>query len=54
MLVKKAREYFKDEWVMEQERELRDLQKREDSAKDEGMKRALHYMMEMTVEAPKA
>ena len=29
MLAKKAREYFDDEWVMEKEKELRDLQERE-------------------------
>ena len=53
ILEKKAREYFNDEWVMEKEKELRELQKKEDAAKDEQVKRALHYMMEVTVEALK-
>ena len=53
ILEKKAREYFNDEWVMEKEKELRELQKKEDAAKDEQVKRALHYMMEVGVEALK-
>ena len=53
MLAKKAREYFDDEWVMEKEKELRDLQKREGSTTDEEVKRALLYMIEVTVEALK-
>ena len=53
MLEKKAREYFNNEWVMEKEKELRDLQKKEDAATDEDVKRALHYMLEVTVEALK-
>ena len=52
MLEKKAREYFNNEWVMEKEKELRDLQKKEDAATDD-VKRALHYMLEVTVEALK-
>ena len=38
---------------MEKERELRDLQRKEDAATDEDVKRALHYMLEVTVEALK-
>jgi len=41
ILEKKALEYFNDEWVMEKEKELRELQKKEDAAKDEQVKRAL-------------
>ena len=51
MLEKKAREYFNNEWIME--KELRDLQKKEHAATDEDVKRALHYMLEVTVEALK-
>ena len=39
MLEKKAREYVNNEWVMEKEKELRDLQKNEDAATDEDVKR---------------
>ena len=53
MLEKKAREYFNNEWIMEKEKELRDLQKKEDAATDEDVKRALQYMLEVTVEALK-
>ena len=53
ILEKKAFEYFNDQWVMEKEKELRQLQKKEDAAKDEQVKRALHYMMEVTSEALK-
>ena len=53
MLEKKAREYFSNEWIMEKEKELRDLQKREDVATDQDVKRALQYMVEVTVEALK-
>ena len=53
VLEQKAREYFNDQWVVEKEKELRELQKKEDAAKDEQVKRALHYMMEVTVEALK-
>ena len=51
VLEKKAGEYFNNEWVMEKERELRDFQTREDAATDEDVKRALQYMIEVTVEA---
>lgn len=53
MLEKKAREYFNNEWIMEKERELRDFQRKEDAATDEDVKRALQYMLEVTVEALK-
>ena len=32
MLEKKAREYFNNVWIMDKERELRDLQRKEDSS----------------------
>ena len=38
---------------MEKEKELRDLQKKEDAATDEDVKHALHYMLEVTVKALK-
>ena len=38
---KKAREFFNNGWIMEKERELRDLQGKEDTATDEDVKRAL-------------
>ena len=38
---------------MEKEKELRDLQKKEGAATDEDVKRAFHYMLEVTVEALK-
>ena len=53
MLEKKAREYFNNEWVMEKEKELQDLQRKEDAATDEDVKRVFHYMLEVTVEALK-
>lgn len=52
-LEKKAREYFNNEWIMEEEKELRDPQSKEDAATDEDVKRALQYMLEVTVEALK-
>ena len=53
MLEKKAREYFNNGWIMEKERELRDLQRKEDAATDEDVKPALQYMLTVTVEALK-
>jgi len=44
MLVKKAHEYFNNEWIMEKEKVLRDLQKKEHAETDEDVKRALQYM----------
>lgn len=38
---------------MEKEKELWELQKKEDAAKDKDVKRALHYMVEVTVKALK-
>ena len=38
---------------MEKEKELQDLQKKEDAATDEDVKHALHYMLEVTVEVLK-
>ena len=35
ILEKKVREYFNDQWVMEKEKEFRELQKKEDAVKDE-------------------
>lgn len=49
--LKKASKYFDNAWVMEKERELRDLQRKEDATTD--VKRTLQYMVEVTVEAPK-
>ena len=53
MLEKKARKYFNNGWIMEKEGELRDLQRKEDAATDEDVKRALQFMLEVTVEALK-
>ena len=55
MLEKNAHEYFINGWIMEKEREreLRDIQKKEDGTMDEDIKRALQYMLEVTVEALK-
>ena len=53
MLEKKAHEYFNNEWIMEKEKELRDLQKKEHAETDEDVKRALQYMLEVTTEALK-
>ena len=53
MLKKKAREYFNNGWIMEKERELRDLQRKDDVATDKDVKHALQYMLEVTVKALK-
>ena len=53
MLKKKACEYFKNEWIMEKEKKLQDLQKKEDAATDDDVKHALQYMLEVTVKALK-
>ena len=53
LLEKKTREYFNNECIMEKEKELRDLQKREDAATDEDVKCALQYMLEVTVKTLK-
>lgn len=53
MLEEKARQYYQHEWVLTKEEELRQLQKQEDAATDEDVKRAQQYMMELTVDALK-
>ena len=53
MLEDKARQYYQHEWVLTKEKELRQLQKQEDAATDEDVKRAQQYMMELTVDALK-
>ena len=53
MLEKKSRDYFKNEWVLAKEREMREYQKQEDAAKDEDVKRALQYMISVTSDALK-
>ena len=53
LLERKAREYFDNEWVMEKEKELQELQRNEDADTDPDIKKAIHYMMEITVEALK-
>ena len=52
MLEKKARDYF-NEWILEKEKELQDLQRNKDAATDGDVKRALQYKLEVTVEALK-
>ena len=53
LLERKAREYLDNEWVMEKEKELQELQRNEDAATDPDIKKAIHYIMEITVEALK-
>ena len=53
MLEKKSRDYFKNEWVLAKERELREYQKQQDVAKDDDVKRALQYMISVTSDALK-
>lgn len=50
----KAREYYEDEWVLRKEKELQDLQMREDSATDVDVKRALEYIISLTTDALKS
>lgn len=50
----KAREYYEDEWVLRKEKELQDLQMREDSATDVDVKRALEYIISLTSDALKS
>ena len=57
-LRKKAEEertqsYYEDGWVMAKEKELQDLQRKEDAATDPDIKRALAYVMEVAVDALK-
>ena len=49
----KARQYYQDDWVLTKEEELRQLQKQEDAATDDHVKRAQEYMIELTVDALK-
>lgn len=53
MLEEKAAKYFENEWVWEKEKELRQLQEQEETATDAEVKRALQYMIGVTVEALK-
>ena len=53
LLERKAREYFDNEWVMEKEKELQELQRNEDAATDPDIKKAIHYMTEITVKGLK-
>ena len=46
-LKEKAQSYYEDEWVMAKEKELQDLQRKEDAATDPDTKRALAYVMEV-------
>ena len=50
----KARKYYEDEWILAKEKELQDLQKREDAATDVDVKRALEYMINLTSDALKS
>ena len=49
----KASKYYENEWVWAKEKELRQLQEQEESARDEDVQRAVHYMIGVTVEALK-
>ena len=53
ILEEKAASYYENEWVWEKEKELRQLQEREEAAKEEEVKRALQYMIGVTTEALK-
>ena len=52
-LKEKAQSYIEDEWVMAKEKELQDLQRKEDAATDPDTKRALAYLKEVAVDALK-
>ena len=52
-LKEKAQSYYEDEWVMAKEKELQDLQRKEDAGTDPDIKRALAYDMEVAVDALK-
>ena len=54
MLEEKARDYYRDDWVLDKEHELRQLQKQEDAATDDDVKRAQEYMIQLTVDALKS
>ena len=49
----KASKYYENEWVWAKEKELRELQEREENTRDDDIKRAIHYMIGVTVEALK-
>ena len=49
----KASKYYENEWVWAKEKELRELQEREETTRDDDIKRATHYMIGVTVEALK-
>lgn len=52
-LEERAQKYYEDEWVIAKEKELQDLQRKEDTAKDQDTKRALAYVMQVAVDALK-
>ena len=54
MLEEKARDYYRDDWVLDKEHELRQLQKQEDAATDDDVKRAQEYMIQLTLDALKS
>ena len=49
----KALRYFENAWVWEKEKELRQLQEQEETARDLDVKRALNHVIGVTVEALK-
>ena len=49
----KASNYYENEWVWAKEKELRQPQEQEETARDGDFKRAVHYMIEVTVDALK-
>ncbi|XP_078383761.1 uncharacterized protein LOC144666234 isoform X2 [Oculina patagonica] len=52
-LEERAQKYYEDEWVIAKEKELQDLQTKEDTATDQDTKRALAYVMQVAVDALK-
>ena len=52
-LEEKARKFYEDEWVLQKEQELIDLQKQEGSATDPDVQKALQYMIGVAEEALK-
>ena len=52
-LKEKAQSHYEDEWVMAKEKEVQDLQRKEDAATDPDTKRALAYVMEVVVDTLK-
>ena len=49
----KASKYYENQWVWAKEKELRQLQEQEETARDGDVQRAVHYMIGVTVEALK-